>query len=261
MLMIDKSILDASEVICSNIAHFDATERGLLSQNILGHIRNFVEYVAIKIFSNNDDVNPNDYKLIVDALKNLKKHGELRFLFNFHELLQKSVSHYTIDKDGSERLMLKYFEYLLKTKLYLKQKFNLDVLQNIEDFPLNTDTELSEYYAKIAERIESPSNLKSAITYNDRYYVQKTKPFFINQKIYYEITFTTATASVSKFDRLIAFTRHEIMDNYAIRFSIHSDKIHILGKDMSILIIDEYEVSIRPCELDNFSKIFNNLIL
>lgn len=58
MLRIDKAILDTSGVICDNIARFGATERGLLSQNILGHIRNFVEYVAIKAFSNGADVNP-----------------------------------------------------------------------------------------------------------------------------------------------------------------------------------------------------------
>ena len=46
------------------------------------------------------------------------------------------------------------------------------------------------------------------------------------------------------------------MDNYAIKFSIHNDTIRILDKDMSILIIDGYEVSIRPCEWDNLSEIF-----
>ena len=30
--------------------------------------------------------------------------------------LQKSVSHYTLDENGSDRLMLKYYEYLLKIK-------------------------------------------------------------------------------------------------------------------------------------------------
>ena len=70
------------------------------------------------------------------------------------------------------------------------------------------------------------------------------------------MTFTAANANASKFDRVIAFTKHEIVDNYAIRFSIHSDVIRILDKDMFILIIDDYEVSIRPCEWDNFSEIF-----
>ena len=256
MLGIDKAILNANGVICENIAQFSAGDRGLLSQNILGHIRNFVEYVAIKAYSNDQDINPNDYDLNVAALKDMQRRGNLRFLYRFHEMLQKSVSHYTVDKDGSERLMLKYYEHLLKIKLYLKQTFNLDVLENISDFPLNTDTELSDYYEKIAERIESPSARSYPVTYNDRYYVQKVKPFFVNQKIYYEITFTAANANASKFDRVIAFTQHEIVDNYAVKFSIRNDMIRILDKDMSILVIDGYEVSIRPCEWDNLSEIF-----
>lgn len=256
MLRIDKAILDTNGVICDNISQLSFADRGLLSQNILSQIRNFVEYTAIKAYSNGQDVNPNDYDLNVAALKDMQRRGDLRFLYRFHEMLQKSVSHYTVDKDGSERLMLKYYEHLLKIKLYLKRTFNLDVLENISDFPLNTDTELSDYYEKIAERIESPSALSYPVTYNDRYYVQKIKPFFVNQKIYYEVTFTAANANASKFNRVIAFTQHEIVDNYAVKFSIHNDMIRILDKDMSILVIDGYEVSIRPCEWDNLSEIF-----
>lgn len=260
MLRIDKAILDTNGVICDNISQLSFADRGLLSQNILGQIRNFVEYIAIKAYSNGQDVNPNDYDLNVAALKDMQRRGNLRFLYRFHEMLQKSVSHYTVDKDGSERLMLKYYEHLLKIKLYLKRTFNLDVLENISDFPLNTDTELSDYYEKIAERIESPSALSYPINYNDRYYVQKVKPFFVNQKIYYEVTFTAANANASKFDRVIAFTQHEIVNNYAVKFSIHNDMIRILDKDMSILVIDGYEVSIRPCEWDNFSEIFGSRV-
>lgn len=256
MLKIDKNILDTNRAICDNISQLSFTDRGLLSQNILGQIRNFVEYTAIKAYSNGQDVDPDDYNLRQVALKDMQRRGNLRFLYRFHEMLQKSVSHYTADKDGSERLMLKYYEHLLRTKLYLKQAFNLDVLENIGDFPLNMDTELSDYYEKIAERIESPSTRSYSGDYNDRYYVQKVKPFFVNQKIYYEVTFTAANANASKFDRVIAFTKYEIIDNYAVKFSIHNDMICILDKDMSIIVIDGYEVSIRPCEWDNLSEIF-----
>ena len=125
VLRIDKAILDTNEVICDNISKLRVLERGLLSQNILGHIRNFVEYVAVKAFSNGADINPNDYSQNVAALKNIQMRGDLRFLYKFHEMLQKSVSHYTLDKDGSERLMLKYYEHLLRTKIYIKDTYNL----------------------------------------------------------------------------------------------------------------------------------------
>ena len=255
MLKIDKAILDTNGVICENIFQLGSVNRGLLSQNILGQIRNFVEYIAMKACSNGQDIDPNDYTLKKAALKDMQHRGNLQFLNKFHKMLQISVSHYTVDKDGSERLMLKYYEHLLKIKLYLKQTFHLEVLENISDFPLNMDTELSDYYKKIAERIQFPSSHSYSVTYNDRCYVQKVKPFFVNQKVYYEVTFTAANANVSKFDRVIAFTQCEIVDNYAVKFSIRSDMIHVLNKDMSILVIDRYEVSIRPCEWDNFSEI------
>jgi energy-coupling factor transporter ATP-binding protein EcfA2 len=210
----------------------------------------------MKAVSGGTDINPNDYDLNVSSLKKMQTRGELRFLYSFHEMLQKSVSHYTIDKDGSERLMLKYYEHLLRIKIYLKNSYNLEVLGNIHEFPINTDAELSEYYAMIAGKIESPSALTRPVPYDDRYYVQKVKPFFVNQRIYYEVTFTAANARVSKFDRVIAFTKHEIVDNYAVKFFTHTDSIHILDKDMTIQVIDSWSVSIRPCEWENLSEIF-----
>ena len=75
MIRIDKAILDTNGVICDNISQLSSSDRGLLSQNILGHIRNFVEYIAVKAYSNGQDVNPNDYNLNVAALKDMQCRG------------------------------------------------------------------------------------------------------------------------------------------------------------------------------------------
>lgn len=260
MLKIDKAILDTDGIICKNISKFDFSERGLLSQNILSQLRNYVEYIATKIYGNeqNIDIDPNDYPAKQKAIKYIKPRGDLRFLYNFHDFLQKSASHYSLNEDASERLLLKYYEYLIKIKLFLKNNFNLLVLNNIGDFPINTDTELISYYEKIAEKIKHPSASCYKIEYSDRYYIQKIKPFFINENIYYEVTFTTANNKTSKFDRVIAFTNKELIGNYSVKFSIHKDCINILDKDMDVLIIDDWHVSIRPCELDNFANIIRN---
>ena len=158
MLKIDQSIMDTDEVICENISKLSSDNRGFLSQNILSQLRNLVEYVAIKEYFHNIDVNPNDYALRKEALSGIRKKGHLRFLYEFHYLLQKSVSHYTLDKEKSERLMLKYYECLLELKNHLKDKRNMNILVNLSEFPLNTDTELSEYYLKIANKIENLSS-------------------------------------------------------------------------------------------------------
>lgn len=259
MLMIDKAILDTNQVICNNITRFDDSERGLLSQNILAQLRNFVEYIAVKVYAGGRDIDPNDYQgANLEALKYLKSRGDLRFLNKFHTLLQKSVSHYTLDEGSSERLMLKYYEYLLKIKTFLMNTYNFTVLENLEDFPLNTDVELELYYAEIAKKICNPTLGCAYSDYRDRYYIQKIKPFFVDQRIYYEVTLTEASGNSSKFDRMIAFTQIELSQNYAVKLSIRNDQIEVLGKPMNIQIIDRWEISIRPCELDRLADIWGN---
>ncbi len=256
MLMVDKAILDTNKVICRNISAFDTSERGLLSQNILSQLRNFVEYIVQKAYAKGVDIDPNNYQDKKAAWEYVKTQGQLRFLSVFHQLLQKSVSHYTFDEGGSERLMLKYYEHLLKIKIFLKNSYNMEVLENIDKFPLNTDTNLTEYYQKIAACIVQPSQYSTRSSYNDRVYIQKIKPFFVNHHIYYEVTFTVANDYVSKFDRIIAFTKIELSDNYAVKLSVYNDYINVLGKTMPIQIIDGWEISIRPCEINRFADIF-----
>ena len=258
MLQVDEAILDTNRVICKNIAVFDASERGLLSQNILAQLRNFVEYIVQKIYSKGVDTDPNDYKDKKDAWEYVKTRGELRFLSKFHSLLQKSVSHYTVDEGGSERLMLKYYEYLIKIRSFLRKNYRMIVLENIDEFPLNQDTNLMEYYSQIAERIARPSQFTYNNPYNDRAYIQKIKPFFVEHRVYYEVTFTVANDKASKFDRIIAFTSLELLDNYAVKLSIHNDYISVLGKVMPIQVIDQWEVSIRQCEMNHFADIFGD---
>ena len=258
MLKVNEAIFDTNKAICRNISAFDSSERGLLSQNILAQLRNFVEYIVQKVYSNGVDTDPNDYQDKKAAWEFVKTKGELRFLSKFHNLLQKSVSHYTFDEGGSERLMLKYYEYLLKIKVFLEEKYNMDVLENIDDFPLNLDDNLMEYYKQIAVRIVKPSRYATRNPYNDRAYIQKIKPFFVKHHIFYEVTFTVANDKASKFDRVIAFTSLDLSDNYAIKLSIHNDVIGVLGKVMPIQIIDSWEVSIRPCEVNRFADFFGS---
>jgi energy-coupling factor transporter ATP-binding protein EcfA2 len=255
MNKVDNEILSIDKVISANIDRFDTSERGLLSQNILSQLRNFVDHISLKAYSNGKDID-NSYENIKKAEVYIKTRGDLRFLSNFHKLLQKTISHYTPDEENSERLMLKYYEYLLKVKSYLKKTHNLEVLKNIDTFPINTDSVLKEYHEKIAEKIIHQPPVDPKTVQSDRFYIQKIKPFFVNHEVYYEVTFTRANDNTSKFDRIIAFTKLDISDNYAVKLSITIDSIKIVDKDMPIQIINDWEVSIRPCELNNFAKIF-----
>ena len=255
MNKVETEILNIDKVISKYINTFDMSYRGLLSQSILAQLRNFVDHISLKAYSNGEDID-NSYDNIKKAEAYVKTRGDLKFLSNFHKLLQKTISHYTPDEENSERLMLKYYEYLLKIKSYLKKNYNLDVLINIDTFPINTDSTLKEYHEKIAEKIDQQTPDTTKGIQSDRFYIQKIKPFFINHEVYYEVTFTRATDNVSKFDRIIAFTKLDMFDNYAVKLSITADSIRIVDKNMPIKIIADWEVSIRPCELNNFADIF-----
>lgn len=253
-----KYLNDINKNICENIRGIHFNERGFISQNILSQLRNFVECTAVCLLEKSE---PNvlyiNYQDITKALEYICTKGQYKHLSKFHKLLQQSVSHYTVSFGASERLMLKYYEYLYKTKELIKRELSCDILMNITDFPLNQDPQLSEYYEKISEKIEQSS---APVQFNDRFYIHKIKPFFVNHKIYYEVTFVLAIDHTSKFDRAIAFTNLDIMANYAVRLSIHRANIEVMNRNMAIFIINDWQVAIRPCEIENFSKIFGEKI-
>jgi hypothetical protein len=251
-LKIDQQILDINKAICRHIAQLDVLGRGAASQDILKNLRDFVEHIMIKVYSQGCDI-PDDWDNIQAAVNCVKSMPKWKNLRRFHDLLQISISHYTPDEASSERLMLKYYVYLLEIRETLQEVFSLKVLANLDEFPLNIDAALQDYYNNLAERVNAnpyDSNLTS-----DKYYIRKTKPFLVGGKIYYEVTFTPANDYVSKFDRVIAFTSLALTDFYAVKFSIKNDSIDILGKTMPILIITGWEVAIRDCEYYNFTTL------
>lgn len=129
----------------------------------------------------------------------------------------------------------------------------MKVLDNLEKFPLHKDPKLEEYYEKIAEKVDTFE--RERVEKSDKYYVQKTKPVFVNRKVYYEVTLSPATDNTSKFNRMIAFTSIDITDYYAAKFMIRESSISLLGKIMPIFVITGWEISIRDCEYQNFVSI------
>lgn len=257
ILQIDKQILNIDKVICRHISNLSNSTRGEISQDILSQLRHFVEHIMLKIYANGGDIEDTQDN-VKQAVKYAKSEELLRHLSRFHHFLQVAVSHRTLEEENSERLMLKYYEYLLRIKILLHDKYSLDVLANLEEFPIAADESLNEYYFKIAQKVNGYKMASRNGFKYDRFYIQNVKPFFYNNKIYYEVAFIPANDKVSKTDRIIAFTELEITDFYAVKLAIEDDYIEIFDKYMPIRIILDWEVSIRPCEFKNFSKLINN---
>ena len=152
--------------------------------------------------------------------------------------------------------MLKYYEYLHRLRSLLQNDFGVVILHNLENFPIDLDPSLREYHEKIAARIDRVRSSSLHSSASNRYYIHKTRPFFVGGRIYYEVTFYRAVNKVNKFDRIIAFTHIDMTDKYAAMLTLQRDMIEVLDQSMPITIIREWEVSIRPCELNNFARLF-----
>ncbi|WP_058956260.1 ATP-dependent DNA helicase [Kocuria rhizophila] len=251
MANVAEHIEAADSVICANIATLHS-QRDLLSQNILGQLRNLVEGVAVRLHTGRGDAEYN-YDAIEASLSWVKANGRLNFVTRFHTLLKPSVSHYTFDGDTSERLMLRYYEYMLRLRTLLYDEASVAILSSLELFPLDQDPALAEYHEKISVEIDKPSGATAAR--RDRFYIHKTRPFITGGRVFYEVTFYKAVNRVSKADRIIGFTNIDIADNYSANLGLQTASIEVLGQQMPVTLIRNWDVSIRPCEVNQFTRL------
>ena len=256
MPYIDEQIMNIDHTICSNIdlLEFSGVTRAVISQNLLAQSRNLVEHIAVKGYSNGNNIMA-DWKTIPKALEFIKHDNKYLFLRKFHGFLQESKSHYTPDADGAERLILKYYEYYMMLREFTKIQYGLDILHNIDRFPINMDKAVIGYYRAVTNCL---TKTYDAIDYirSERLYVMKSKPVIVDQSIIYENTLIPASDVVSKFDRFIAFSKFMLPDHYAVRADIRGEQINLENQQMPVNILNDYQVSIRPSELNNFAKIF-----
>lgn len=252
MPTIIERITTTDRTICRYLDNINDDTRGTVSQDILSHLINLVDAVMMKFYSPAADLDINEENLKA-AREYAQTDGYLKVLYRFRNYLDIVAAHYTLDEDGSERLMLKYYDYLLETKNLVGYHFGIQILHNLDKFPLNLDTALQEYYSKIAEEIEMQQYHFGGE--GEKYYIRKIKPFFVKGRKYYEVTFTQATDKENKANRVIAFTKIPVTSYYASKFSFTESSIEILGKMLPIRIITGWEVSIRDCEYKNFASL------
>ena len=254
MATIEAQVRDASDVIVKNIDSL-TSDRGFLSQNVLQQLRNLAEGLIVWA-ANGKPTDVFDYNQVGAASAVVRATAKYRLLSRFHDQLQASVSHYTLGEDPSERLMLKYYEYLLRTRDLAKSHFGIAILGNLHKFPLNTDPALREYHEKIAALVDTMNGTLVPTQRTERYYVHHSRPFFVQGRIYYEVTFSLAHNRTSKFDRNIAFTDIDMTDGYAAQLELATGSINVFSETMPVTVIRTWAVSIRPCELDNFARLF-----
>lgn len=256
---IDRKINTLNDKIERNIED-SIDDRGYMSQNIIKSFRDLVEHIAFKVYiiekiKDYIEYNHENTGKAIAYVKGLNKHLPLK---KFHALLEIGPSHNSYSEDGSIRLMVKYRDYLVDLKNYYYDMFNIVIFNNLYKFPIyKIDPSLVSYYQEINKKIVNVPFNKNARVFGDTYYVKKTKPVVINNKLlFYELTLTLATDYINKFNRIIFYSSIKIPDNYAIKISYVKCEIKSFNTVVEINIINNYKVFIKPAEINSLYKIF-----
>ncbi len=245
-----------------NINMVDKEDIGLISANIIQQLRNLVEAVILYIY--NTDIQHNvdlnnaiiTYENITIALHEIKKYHKYNTLVKLHNYLLISVSHYTNDIKYSERLLIKYTPYLIEIRSIM-QTYGFEILQKITLISEKNIGDSYEYYKSIANKI---NNIKNEPNQNnrERFYIIKTNYFIIDHKKFYELNITRAMDNQNKFNRIIVYTDKKIPQYYAVELTFIYKTILVNGFSVNIIIVEDYNISIRPCEIKNYGKIFGH---
>lgn len=254
MSSVEQQVRNASDVICRNIDAL-SDDRKFLSQNVLGQLRNLIEGLIVWVHRNEPSIDFH-YDQVGPAADVVRADAKLNLLTRFHNLLQASASHYTLDGDPSERLMLKYYAFLIRTRDLAYSRLGIQILGNLARFPINLDESLRDYYEKIVARLDGMRATQLPKSTSGNYYIHSSRPFFIGGRIFYEVTFSLAHNRTSKFDRVIGFTDIDLTDKYAAKLELVPSAIDVLGQTMPITLIRSWEVAIRGCEFNNFARLF-----
>ncbi len=250
----EKEIQYISRVIEKNISYYEKlNDKGFLSENILSQLRNLVEDVAILINNRENNLSfDTHYDNVTPSLDFIRKDSKYKFIWEFYDFLQGTASHYTPSEDGAEKLVGFYFRYICLIKNYLRDVYNIDIINNIEEFPIYDDKSMKENYDAICEVVKDVDKKPNFI--KGKFYVQEVNTIYSKGKIFYEITLTKATDYVNKFERITMYSSVYIPDNYSVNISCVDKPVQLNVGKIKIKVINDYRVAIRICELKNLFK-------
>ena len=158
------------------------------------------------------------------------------------------------DEGQSERLMLKYYNFLWQIRKFMREHYGMSILNNLEKFPIKIDELDKEYYDLVASAINSIDISPRAVSMS-RFYVQKKVPFFVGTERYYEVVLQLASVYATKYNRVTVYTKENISTSYSVQIAYVDATINLWDITSKIKVITNWKVSIGPRCLNKLGKI------
>lgn len=252
----EQLIKNANDNIEKNIDVLCPDNVGLCAQNILSQLRNLIDAFALLQLRIDglDDVKINGSERIKKAISHLKSDKKKFSSFiKMHEYIQMVSSHYTQDQFGSTALLQRYSDLLEEVRKCAKKEFDKTILNNIDKFPFEIKNQLKEYYVSVYETLKGGSGASGRTS---TFYVEKKRRRYISSNTFvYEYVLSPANDKKTKFDRLTAFSLLDINRTHSIKCTISTIYLDVSGIKTNVSIIEDYSVSIRPCEIKMFASL------
>ena len=255
MKIIDKRLKETADIIDRKFSKVNEENRAEISTDVLSHIRNFCEAFMYKVY---DEENSADLYQTQDNLKTVRKYfkGKYFDIWRFHTLLDSSVGHMDFGPMQSEALTIKYIPKLVLLKEFLLKKYGIDVLENIDKYPLDLDDSIVSFYEEILFVLLN-SKLNNEKFTRNQYFVRKRSMKYINGHIFYEYVFDVSDDKANKFNTFVCYSFKNIRFDYDLKLLLSKKEITYLNTKIIINIIYDYEYSIRPCAFQNLLYLIN----
>lgn len=258
--IIEKSIYNIDSKICGIIDDYTVLQDSQkVADYVIQFLRTYLENIAARIYAYE---NPNKQvpilgkdKWYTQYMKPLKESNEYGYIWRLHHSLQITISHYVPAEDGAVRLMEGYLSRLYQLRDQMREKFELTLMSNLEEYPQEKNSELDPYYEKIYIALKGMRLEDGTKHTNDRYYITRKKYRTVNGKGFFEYTLSYAQEEITKFDRFVAYSFNDIPDNYSIQCDFGQANVDFNGVDIDIKCIIAWNISIRPCELEKLAAI------
>jgi energy-coupling factor transporter ATP-binding protein EcfA2 len=241
------------EEITDSIERLDVLNKN--RDNVSKRILTRLDDLCVSALSLNAMHNGHQHPSIAFAWEHSFLNIETKYLGNFYRGLQY-IGRRIPDDGQSERLMLKYYNFMWQIRKSLQESYGISVLKNLEKFLEYTGTDEldKQYYRLVADAFNS-AKFESTRRSATRFYVQKKTPFYIGTERYFEVTLQQAGIYASKYNRITAYTQQNISTSYSVQIEYVPATINLWGIDTEIKIITVWKVSIDPRCLNKLGKI------
>lgn len=250
---VKKIIAVCNNEIMESIDRIEAVDsnRDIVSQRILRYLEELCKATLLLNAIKLGLKNPNMRLSWERAILNI----DTKYLCVFLKGL-RYVDNRIPDEGQSERLMLKYYDFLWQIRKFLFVCFNINILNNLEKFLDDNDEIDNVYYGEVANAINSIKNSVAPFC-TSRFYVQKKTPFFIGKERYYEITLQLAGKYATKYNRLTVYSKNDIPSDYSVQIAYINADMKLWNINSKIKLVTNWKVSIEPTCLNKLGKAVN----